>query len=56
MSKIGQDTLKTRRSLNVGSKNYDYYSLKAASDGRFKKLCPVLHEICQRSVAKLKQL
>ena len=33
MSKIGQDTLKTRRSLNVGSKNYDYYSLKAASDG-----------------------
>ena len=32
MSKIGQDTLKTRRSLKVGSKNYDYYSLKSASE------------------------
>jgi aconitate hydratase len=31
MSKIGQDTLKTRRSLSVGSKNYDYFSLEAAS-------------------------
>ena len=30
MSIIGQDTLKTRRTLNVGGKEYDYYSLEAA--------------------------
>jgi len=28
----GQDTLKTRRTLTVGGKEYDYFSLKAASD------------------------
>jgi len=27
---VGHDTLKTRRSLKVGSKSYDYFSLKAA--------------------------
>ena len=32
MAKIGQDTLNTRRSLNVGEKSYDYFSLVAASD------------------------
>ena len=31
MAKIGQDTLNTRRSLNVGEKSYDYFSLDAAS-------------------------
>ena len=31
MSKVGQDTLKTRRSLSAGSKDYDYFSLEAAS-------------------------
>lgn len=30
MTTIGQDTLKTRRNLKVGSKTYAYYSLKAA--------------------------
>ncbi len=30
MSTIGQDSLKTRRKLTVGSKTYHYYSLKAA--------------------------
>lgn len=28
----GQDSLKTRRSLSVGSKSYDYFSIKAAED------------------------
>ncbi|EGY02303.1 aconitate hydratase 1 [Nitrospirillum viridazoti Y2] len=28
----GHDTLKTRRSLSVGSKSYDYFSLKAAEE------------------------
>jgi len=32
MSKVGQDTLKTRRSLNVGGKDYDYFSLEAAAE------------------------
>jgi len=32
MSMIGQDTLKTRRTLEVGGQSYDYFSLKAASD------------------------
>ncbi len=27
---MGQDTLKTRRSLEAGGKSYDYFSLKAA--------------------------
>lgn len=30
MATVGQDTLKTRRTLNVDGKSYDYYSLKAA--------------------------
>ncbi len=30
MTTIGQDTLKTRRNLKVGTKTYAYYSLKAA--------------------------
>ena len=30
MSVTGQDTLKTRRTLNVGGKEYDYFSLEAA--------------------------
>lgn len=30
MTQFGQDSLKTRRKLKVGSKTYDYYSLKAA--------------------------
>ncbi|MCH7550883.1 MAG: hypothetical protein IIA35_04155, partial [Proteobacteria bacterium] len=30
MSVTGQDTLKTRRTLNVGGKEYDYFSLQAA--------------------------
>ncbi len=29
----GQDTLKTRRTLTVNGKRYDYYSIKAAEDG-----------------------
>ncbi len=29
-TQTGQDTLKTRQSLTVGSKNYDYFSLKIA--------------------------
>ena len=32
MSKVGQDTLNTRRSLSIGGKNYDYFSLEAASE------------------------
>ncbi|MBL4788374.1 MAG: aconitate hydratase, partial [Kordiimonadaceae bacterium] len=30
MASVGQDTLKTRRTLSVGDKEYDYFSLKAA--------------------------
>ncbi len=26
----GQDSLKTRRTLNAGGKSYDYYSIEAA--------------------------
>ncbi|MEO5336018.1 MAG: aconitate hydratase AcnA [Magnetospirillum sp. WYHS-4] len=33
MSLFGQDTLKTRRSLNVGGKTYEYFSLEAAAKG-----------------------
>ena len=29
---VGTDTLKTRRTLSVGGKDYDYYSLKAAEE------------------------
>jgi len=32
MTTVGQDTLNTRRTLNVGGKDYDYYSLKAAEE------------------------
>lgn len=32
MASVGQDTLKTRRTLNVDGKEYDYYSLKAAAE------------------------
>jgi aconitate hydratase len=32
MSNIGQDTLKARRTLDVGSERYAYYSLKAAGE------------------------
>ncbi len=32
MATVGHDTLKTRRTLNVGDKEYDYFSLKAAQD------------------------
>ncbi|MBO31974.1 MAG: aconitate hydratase AcnA [Rhodospirillaceae bacterium] len=32
MSVVGHDTMKTRRTLNVGGKNYDYFSLEAASE------------------------
>ncbi|WP_262692310.1 aconitate hydratase AcnA [Kordiimonas aestuarii] len=32
MASVGNDTLKTRRTLTVGGKEYDYYSLKAAAD------------------------
>ena len=32
MTAIGQDSLKTRRTLSVGGKNYAYYSLAAAAD------------------------
>ena len=41
MSVTGQDSLKTRRTLNVGGKAYDYYSLEAAEDaglGDIKRL------------------
>jgi len=31
MKSIGQDSLKTRRTLNVGGKHYDYFSLEAAA-------------------------
>jgi len=30
---LGHDTMKTRRTLSVGGKNYDYFSLQAAADG-----------------------
>lgn len=32
MSTVGQDTLKTRRSLSAGGKSYDYFSIPAAAD------------------------
>ncbi len=32
MSKVGQDTLNTRRSLSAGGRDYDYFSLEAASE------------------------
>ena len=32
MAVTGQDTLNTRRTLNVGGKEYDYYSLNAATE------------------------
>ena len=31
MATVGQDTLNTRRTLNVGDKEYDYYSLPEAA-------------------------
>jgi aconitate hydratase len=31
MKAIGQDTLKTRRTLNVQGKSYDYFSLTEAA-------------------------
>ena len=31
MAEVGQDSLKTRATLSAGGKNYDYYSLDAAS-------------------------
>ncbi|MBT6290383.1 MAG: aconitate hydratase, partial [Rhodospirillaceae bacterium] len=33
MAEVGQDSLKTRATLSAGGKNYDYYSLDAASKG-----------------------
>ncbi|MDJ0893893.1 MAG: aconitate hydratase AcnA [Alphaproteobacteria bacterium] len=33
MSKIGQDTLNTRRTLTAAGSSYDYFSLQAAEDG-----------------------
>ena len=30
MTSIGHDTLKTRRRLKVGSRQYEYFSIKAA--------------------------
>ncbi|MCX8230740.1 MAG: aconitase family protein, partial [Alphaproteobacteria bacterium] len=30
MASIGRDTLKTRRTLKVGNRSYDYFSIKAA--------------------------
>ncbi len=41
MSVVGQDTLKTRRSLEVGGKSYDYFSISAAAEagaGDFDRL------------------
>ena len=41
MPVTGQDTLKTRRSLSVGGKEYDYFSLEAAAEaglGDFSRL------------------
>ena len=35
MSAIGQDTLKARRTLEVGGKHYDYFSLDAISDAGY---------------------
>ncbi|MFN3233230.1 MAG: aconitate hydratase AcnA [Alphaproteobacteria bacterium] len=32
MASVGQDTLKTRRQLQVGDKTYDYFSIEAASE------------------------
>ncbi len=32
MATVGQDTLDTRRTLNVNGREYDYYSLKAAAE------------------------
>ena len=32
MIALGQDTLRTRRTLNVGGRSYDYYSLPAAAE------------------------
>ena len=32
MSICGKDNLNTRRTLKVGDKSFDYYSLKAASE------------------------
>ena len=32
MARTGQDTLKTRKTLEVNGKSYDYFSLKAAED------------------------
>ncbi len=32
MTSVGKDTLKTRRTLKVGSKEYDFYSLEAAAE------------------------
>ncbi len=33
MPAFGHDTLKTRRTLNVGGKDHDYFSLAAAAEG-----------------------
>ena len=38
MSTFGQDTLNTRRTLEVGGKSYDYYSIEAAGLGDVSRL------------------
>ena len=33
MPATGQDTMNTRRTLDVGGQRYDYFSLEAAAEG-----------------------
>ncbi|MGE0415527.1 MAG: aconitate hydratase AcnA [Acetobacteraceae bacterium] len=53
MTSIGQDTLKTRRTLTVGGKEYDYYSLPEAAKtlGDFSRL-PVSLKVLMENVLR----
>ena len=53
MTSIGHDTLKTRRTLTVGGKTYDYFSLPEAAKtlGDFSRL-PVSLKVLQENVLR----
>jgi aconitate hydratase len=54
MTAVGQDSLGTRSTLNVGGKSYAYYSLKKAAEklGDVSRL-PFSHEGAARKSAAL---
>ena len=44
MTSVGNDSLKTRRTLTVNGKDYDYFSLPAAAEAMSR--FPLLHTAC----------